>query len=297
MQTITRKQEINLSALTEAGTSKFARIKEGRLDLQVHYNDAGTGEVVFMLHGSGPGASGWSNFHRNIDAFVDAGYRVILLDSPGWNKSDPIVIGKDEFRSDINAAAVKGLMDVLGIERASLVGNSMGGHNSVSFAVNYPERLNKLIVMGGGFAGQSSFVPMPTEGIKRIGALYRNPTTENLKAMLDVFVYDPSALTPDLIQGRFDNIMKGKQHLENFVKSQENNPRMAPDFTPHLPNIKAKTLITWGRDDRFVPLDLGLRLAWGLPDADMYIFNRCGHWAQWEHADKFNKLVLNFLNG
>ena len=99
-----------MTTLTEAGTSKFARIKEGGLDLQTHYNDMGSGEVVVMMHGSGPGASGWSNFHRNVDAFVNAGYRVLLVDSPGWNKSDPILVSTG-YRSDVNAAAVKGLMD------------------------------------------------------------------------------------------------------------------------------------------------------------------------------------------
>ena len=284
-----------MSAITEASTSKFARIKAAGLDLQIHYNDAGNGETVMMLHGSGPGASGWSNFHRNVEYFVNAGFRVILPDSPGWNKSDPIVIEKGQFRSEINAAAIKGLMDVLGIDKAHLIGNSMGGHNAMSFAINYPERLGRLIMMGGGFQGISSFVPMPTEGIKRIGELYRDPTPEKLKAMLDVFVYDPSKLTPDLIQGRMDNMMKQRQHLDNFVTSFNNNPRMAPDFTPHLANVKARTLVTWGRDDRFVPLDLGLRLVCGMPDADLYVFNRCGHWAQWEHADKFNRLVTSFI--
>ena len=71
------------TAFTEASTSRFARIKEGDLDLQLHYNDVGQGaETVVMLHGSGTGASGWANFNRNIEPLVTAGYRVILLDCP-----------------------------------------------------------------------------------------------------------------------------------------------------------------------------------------------------------------------
>ena len=81
-------KETNVSAITEAGTSKFIDVKEGEINGSIHVNDAGTGEeVVVMFHGSGPGASGWSNFHRNVDAFVNAGYRVLLIDSPGFNKS------------------------------------------------------------------------------------------------------------------------------------------------------------------------------------------------------------------
>ena len=283
-----------MTSFTEAGTSKFARIKEGGLDLQIHYNDMGSGEVVVMMHGSGPGASGWSNFHRNVDAFVNAGYRVLLVDSPGWNKSDPIVVSSGA-RSDVNAAAVKGLMDVLNIDRVHLIGNSMGGVNAVSFALNYPDRLDKMIIMGGGGAGPSLFVPMPLEGIKLLFGLYVTPTMENLKKMLDVFVYDPSALTEDLIQGRFANMMAHKDHLENFVKSFQANPKQFPDYSLRLSEIKAPTLVTWGRDDRFVPLDSGLKLIWGLQDAELHVFNKCGHWAQWEHADKFNRLVIDFL--
>jgi len=283
-----------MTALTEAGTSKFARIKEGTLDLQLHYNDAGTGETVFMLHGSGAGASGWSNFHRNFQAFVDAGYRVILLDSPGWSKSDPIVVNSGS-RADLNAAAIKGLMDVLKIERAHLVGNSMGGVNSVAFALAYPERLDKMVIMGGGGVGPSLFVPMPLEGIKLLFGLYMEPSIENLKKMLNVFVFDPSALTDDLITGRFENMMSRRDHLENFVTSFRTNPKQFPDYSQRLGEISAKTLVTWGRDDRFVPLDSGLRLIWGLQNAQMHIFSQCGHWAQWEHADKFNRLVIDFL--
>lgn len=283
-----------MSRFTEAGTSQFTRIKAGDLDLQVHYNDAGSGEAVVMLHGSGPGASGWSNFHRNVEAFVDAGYRVLLIDSPGWNKSDPIVVTSGS-RADINAAAVKGVLDWLEIERAHLVGNSMGGINALSFALNYPERLGKMIIMGGGGAGPSLFTPMPPEGIKLLLGLYRNPTHENLKRMLDVFVFDPSALTQELINVRFDNMMTHKHHLENFVKSVDAHPKQFPDLSGRLSEIAAPTLVTWGRDDRFVPLDTGLRLLWGLQDAELHVFSKCGHWAQWEHADKFNRLVIDFL--
>lgn len=283
-----------MAALTEAATSKFARIKEGHLDLQVHYNEAGSGETVFMLHGSGPGASGWSNFNRNFEAFVDAGYRVILLDSPGWNKSDPIVVSSGS-RADVNAASIKGLMDVLKIDRAHLVGNSMGGVNALAFALAYPERLAKMVIMGGGGVGPSLFQPMPLEGIKLLFGLYVDPTQENLKKMLDVFVFDPSKLTEELIKGRFENMMARRDHLENFVNSFKANPKQFPDHSLRLSEISAPTLVTWGRDDRFVPLDSGLRLIWGLQDAEFHVFSKCGHWAQWEHADKFNRLVIDFL--
>lgn len=283
--------------ISEANTSKFVRVDLHGVQTQLHYNDTGGdagAKVVVMLHGSGPGASGWANFNRNIEPFVAAGYRVILLDVPGWSKSDPIVCTGS--RSDLNAAALLGLMDALGIEQAHLVGNSMGAHSSVAFALAHPNRVGKLVLMGGGTGGGPSlFAPMPTEGIKLIGSLYRAPTIENLKRMMSVFVYDTSHLTDELFQARLDGMLQRQDHLKNFVESSTANPKQFPDIAHRLGEINSSALIVWGRDDRFVPLDTGLRLLAGLKDAQLHVFSQCGHWAQWEHAERFNRLVLDFL--
>lgn len=280
--------------LTEASTSRFVSIQDGDATLRIHYNDCGTGaDTVVMLHGSGPGASGWANFHRNVEPVVAAGYRVLLIDCPGWSKSDSVVCTGS--RSDLNARITKGVLVALGIGRAHLIGNSMGGHSAVAFALAWPERVGRLVLMGGGTGGPSQFMPMPTEGIKLIQALYRDPTIENLKRMMAAFVFDTSSLTEALYQARLENMLARRDHLENFVKSSAANPRQFPDYGHRLGEVRARTLVIWGRDDRFVPFDIGLRLVWGLPDADLHLFSRCGHWAQWEHAEKFNRMVVEFL--
>ena len=279
-----------MTELTDVSTSRFLDAGGHRL----HYHDAGSGPVVIMLHGGGPGAGGWSNFSRNLGPFVEAGYRVILLDCPGFNESSPVVSA--EPRGLINARAVQALMDGLGIARAHLVGNSMGGLSALTFALEFPDRLDRMVLMGAAGLGQSLFQPTPQEGIKLLMKLYRQPTLENLQAMLQVFVYDPSVLTEELVQQRWQAMQRSLEHLANFVKSNELNPRaLFVDLTPRLPEIKARTLVVWGRDDRFVPLDNGLKAVWNLPEADLQVFSRCGHWAQWEHAAKFNQLALGFL--
>jgi 2,6-dioxo-6-phenylhexa-3-enoate hydrolase len=283
-----------MTALTESSTSRFAKINEkGFSDFQIHYNEAGNGETVIMLHGGGPGAGGWSNYYRNIGAFVDAGYRVILKDSPGFNKSDTVVM--DEQRGLVNARAVKGLMDALGIDRAHLVGNSMGGATALNFALEYPDRIGKLILMGPGGLGPSMFAPMPMEGIKLLFKLYAEPSYETLKQMIQVFLYDQSLITEELLQGRWEAIQRSPEHLKNFLISAQKAPLSSWDVSARLGEIKAKTFVTWGRDDRFVPLDHGLKLVWNIDDARLHVFSKCGHWAQWEHADEFNRLVIDFL--
>ncbi len=280
--------------ITEADSSRFIDIELDGQPVKLHYNDCGEGsETVVMLHGSGPGASGWANFNRNIEPLITAGYRVILLDCPGWSKSDTIVCTGS--RSDLNARALKAVVDALDLEQIHILGNSMGGHSAVAFTLENPERVGKLVLMGGGTGGASLFTPMPAEGIKLLQGLYREPTIENLKKMMSVFVFDTSDLTEELFQARLDNMLKRRDHLENFVKSLEANPKQFPDFSPRLAEIKQDTLVIWGRQDRFVPMDTGLRLVAGIPNSQLHIFNQCGHWAQWEHADRFNRMVLDFL--
>lgn len=275
-------------------TSNYIIIQENGNPLRVHYNDCGTGkETVAMLHGSGPGATGWANFNRNVEAFVEAGYRVLLIDFPGWGKSDSIV--NSGSRAALNARVVKAIIDELGLSKIDLVGNSMGGHSSVAFALEYPDYVGKLVLMGGGTGGVSLFTPMPTEGMKVVIGLYRNPTLETLKRFNEIFVYDSLALTEDLLHLRLENMISRRDHLENFLESSALNPKQFPDVTPALSNIQNETLIIWGRQDRVMPMDGALRLAAGIPNSEVHLFNKCGHWAQWEHADRFNSIVIDFL--
>ena len=283
-----------MTTLTDADTSRFATIDQtGFANYKLHYHDAGSGPVVIMLHGGGPGASGWSNFNRNVGPFVDAGYRVLLVDCPGFGRSDPIVA--DVQRGLFNARAVKGLMDRLDIAQVSLVGNSMGGASAMNFALEYPQRLGKMVLMGPGGLGPSIVQPMPLEGVRCMFQLYREPTYDNYLRMLDVFVYDPKAITEDLRQSRWQAIQGSLVHLQNFGASMAKVPLASWDVSPRAPEMKAPTLLVWGRDDRFVPLDHALKLLYTLPDAQLHVLPRCGHWAQWEQADAFNRLVIDFL--
>lgn len=282
-----------MTVFTEQATSRFIQVNEGEIQGQIHVNDAGDSDkVVVMFHGSGPGASGWSNFHRNVDSLVAGGYRVLLIDSPGFNKSYPLVT---KSRDGAYAQAAKGVMDQLGIARAHLIGNSMGAATAMRMAMDYPQMVDRLVMMGGGSVGASTSTPMPTEGLKRLQGLYRQPSLENLRAMLDIFVYAPSTLTEELIQGRWENMQKHPEHLKNFVESLKVSTGRS-NYSQQLANLKCNTLIIWGRDDRFVPMDIGMRMLWGMPNADLHVFSQCGHWAQWEHAAKFNQLVLNFFS-
>lgn len=112
-------------------------------------------------------------------------------------------------------------MDQLDIGKIHLLGNSMGGHSSVAFTLNWPERVGKLVLMGGGTGGMSLFTPMPTEGIKRLNQLYRQPTIENLKLMMDIFVFDTSDLTDALFEARLNNMLSRRDHWITSLRARK----------------------------------------------------------------------------
>jgi 2-hydroxy-6-oxonona-2,4-dienedioate hydrolase len=275
--------------LTEESTSRIVQTKEWKL----HFYEAGTGHPIIMLHGTGPGATGWSNFRPNLIPLSEK-YRVIALNFPGWGKSDPFDPSA-EPRGPANARAVKLLMDELGIERAALVGNSMGGGATIQFTVDYPDRISHFITMGSGVPGANFFSPGGlSEGIRIIRETYMDPSPQNFKRLVTIMVYDPSFVTDELCELRSRSALASPTHLQNWLKP----PKMAPptDTLSTLATREVPALIIHGRDDRVVPPEGSLRLFTALPNSRLHMFNHCGHWAQIEHADEFNWLVDNFIS-
>ena len=275
--------------LTEETTSRFVQTKEWR----IHYSEAGTGYPVILLHGTGPGATGWSNFSQNIESLARK-YRVIALDFPGWGRSDPVDPSQD-VRMLVNARAIKLLMDELGIERAALVGNSMGGRATVQFAIDYPERISHFITMGAFLAGINNFTPAgaPSEGLRIIRETYKDPTPQNFRRLVNIMVYDSSYVTDELCELRSRAALANHDHLQNWLKPAK--AAQAVDEAAALSQRKVPALIVHGRDDRVNPLEGSLRLNSVLPNSRLLVFNRCGHWAQLEHSEEFNDCVDRFI--
>jgi 2-hydroxy-6-oxonona-2,4-dienedioate hydrolase len=277
-------------ALTNEGTSRTVETTSWKL----HYNEAGEGHPVILLHGSGPGATGWSNFSPNI-ATLAQDFRVLALDAPGWGGSDAATSDKYD-----HPAAVLGFMDALGIEKAALIGNSMGGMTALTFAARYPDRISHLITMGSGsFFMPTLFGPNdgPSEGLKILQEGYRNPTREVMKRLVEIMSFSAENATDELAQQRADNAAARPDHLQNFLTSFVNGPGPVPTVaTPaQLQGITTPTLLIHGRDDRVVHFEHSLRLVSMISNSRLVLLNRCGHWAQLEHSAEFNRMVRDFV--
>jgi 4,5:9,10-diseco-3-hydroxy-5,9,17-trioxoandrosta-1(10),2-diene-4-oate hydrolase len=261
----------------------------------LHYHEAGDGEAVVMLHGGGPGASAWSNFGPNLPVFAKR-YRTLLVDQPGFGRSAKPEITGQYFT--FAADALRGLLDELGIERAHLVGNSLGGGTAVRFALNHPGRAGRLVLMAPGGLGLNVFAPDPTEGIKK---LYQfgappGPSKEKLASFLRTLVYDQSLVTDALVEERFaaasdPDVLRA---MASMGASFATNPEEGMLWR-EAHRLRQRVLLVWGREDRANPLDGALVALKVIPRAQLHVFGRCGHWAQLEKFTEFNQLTMDFL--
>lgn len=276
-------------AVAVAPTSKFAQAGA----VKIHYVEAGTGDPVVCIHGGGPGASGWSNFKQNLPGLAEH-FHVMLVDLPQFGKSDKPVI--EGGRLAFWARAMRDFLHDLGIEKATFIGNSMGGGTSLKTAIDHPDKVDRLVLMGSAGHSTSLFTPTPTEGIKELRSYYDAPSPERMRALINLFVYDQSRVTDDLVQERYESSV-APDLLDLHERERASGARAAGAevLTGDLGKVRAKTLIVWGADDRFVPLDHALAFLRGIKGARLHVFSECGHWAQVEHAEEFNRLVIDFL--
>jgi 4,5:9,10-diseco-3-hydroxy-5,9,17-trioxoandrosta-1(10),2-diene-4-oate hydrolase len=279
----------------EETTAEQRLVRVGARDIAV--TERGAGEAVVLLHGGGPGASGMSNYARNVDALAQR-FRVIVPDLPGYGRSSKDIDQSDPF-GDL-AAAVRGLLDALGIDRAHLVGNSYGGAAALRLTLDRPDRVGRLILMGPGGIGTTRRPPTP--GLKRLLAYYggEGPTRAKLERFIrEDLVYDGAAVPAELIEER---------HQASIDPEVVANPplrrpaglrillRMDLIRDKRLSRAATPTLVLWGADDKVNRPSGGLLLAERMPHCDLYLVARTGHWVQWERPDLFNSLTAAFLS-
>jgi pimeloyl-ACP methyl ester carboxylesterase len=263
----------------------------------LRYYDAGDGPTLLFLHGSGPGVTGWRNFRGVLPTFA-AHFRCLILEFPGFGVSDdfgghPMITAQ---------GAVTPFLDALNVDRVDIVGNSMGGGVGINFAIHNPDRIGKLVTIGG--IGTNVFSPGPSEGIRLLQEFTEDPTRQRLVDWLNSMVYDQALVTDQLIEERWKlatdpatlasaRRMYGKAAFAQMMAMMKSADVPMPWALMH--KVSAETLLTWGRDDRVSPLDMALIPMRTIPNAELHVFPNCGHWAMIEAKAAFESVVLGFL--
>ncbi|MDL5592183.1 alpha/beta fold hydrolase [Bacillus subtilis] len=263
---------------------------------QIFISETGVGHPLLMLHGGGAGASGLSNYSRNIESLARQ-FRVIVVDMPGYGRSTKGVDRKDPF-GDL-AGAMLGLLDTLNISSAHVVGNSLGGACALRMALDAPGRVSALVLMGPG--GVNTTRSLPTPGLKLLLEYYNGegPTLAKITRFIrDYLVYDGSQVSDEMIRERFEASIDPQVIAAPPLRRPTGIPRFSRwDFTrdSRLKHCQVPTLVLWGAQDKVNRPSGGEALRSRMPDCNLYLFSRTGHWVQWERADEFNSVTLAFL--
>jgi len=264
---------------------------------EIFVTELGEGPPLLMLHGGGPGATGMSNFSRNIPTLADR-FRVIAPDMPGYGRSSKGLDRKDPFGE--LARAMLGLLDALGVEKAHVLGNSLGGSCALRLALEAPERADRLVLLGPG--GIDTSRRPPTEGLLHLLDYYsgEGPTREKFEQFLRKdLVFDGAALPDALIATRYAASIDPEVVANPpLVRPKDLSDARALDLTldPRLSGLQTPTLVLWGVEDRVNPASGGRSLQERMPNCDLYLFSRTGHWVQWERAAQFNAATIAFLS-
>lgn len=265
---------------------------------EIFLAEKGSGAPVVLLHGGGPGASGVSNYSRNIDALAET-FRVIVPDMPGYGRSTKGVDSSDPF--GYLADHIRGMLDELALGTAHVVGNSYGGACALRLALDTPHRVDKLVLMGPGGVGTTR--GLPTAGLRSLLAYYGGdgPNIDKLRTFIRTYlVHDGEAVPESLIETRY--------HASIDPEVVANPPLQRPDglrtlwrmdFTRdrRLGELTTPTLVLWGRDDKVNKPSGAAMLGTRMPNADVLVTANTGHWVQWERADFFNAVTAAFLKG
>ena len=262
------------------------RVRTGTFDTNVH--DVGTGAPVLLIHGSGPGVSAWANWQLVLPALA-LQRRVIAPDMVGFGYTDrPAGIHYD-MATWLKQAL--DLMDVLGLDRADVVGNSFGGALALALAIRAPQRVRRLVLMGS--------VGVRFELTPGLDAVWGyQPSLANMRALLDIFAYSRELVTDELARLRYEaSIRPGFQEsfAAMFPPPRQASVDAMASAESDIRSLPHETLVIHGREDRVIPLSNSITLSQWIPNAQLHVFGKCGHWTQIEHRARFNGLVNDFL--
>jgi len=258
--------------------------------IKLHYIEAGEGKPLLCLHGGGPGASAWSNFKQNVPALTAAGYRLIMMDMPGYGRSafDNKV---DEDFFDYMGRILDGFLHAMGIpDSVDVIGNSLGGQAALGLELYRPGRMGHLVLIGSQPTSAGIVIqPQPQEALNNIFRYYggEGPTLDKMRRLVESLLFDASLVTDESLKERFEASRDpGQMRLLSL-------PRR--DLFGELDQIAVPTLLVWGQEDKGGAMEAGLQMLKKMQNARLHVFQRCGHWAQVEHRQEFERLVLHFF--
>jgi pimeloyl-ACP methyl ester carboxylesterase len=263
-------------------------------NINTHFRIEGEkGPAVILVHGLGGSVENWD---ANMTA-LGRKHRVYAVDLPGFGRSDKLMI-KSIFEL---TTFLDNFMENQHIDKASLIGNSMGGGLALYLAIQCPQNVEKLVLVDNAGMGKELGFTLRLLTLPMVGELLTRPSRKSMTKLLREIVYEPTLITDQVMENAYQlaimpDAMKAllataRAGINVFGQKSE----LTRTILKGLAGMKTPTLIVWGRNDRITPVSHAQVAASKISNARLHIFDRCGHMPQLEHPEEFNKLVMDFL--
>lgn len=276
--------------------SSFLRVHGHR----THYLEAGDGPPLILVHGGGPGASGEHAWSRHMEA-LGRRFRVYAIDLLGCGESDAPPIDYS-VASDVWHLA--GLADALCLDRVHLAGNSRGALVAVRYALEFPTRVGRVLMIASASIARDMGIEVPqTEGRRALRRVLAEPSRESMRAFLENLVHDASLVSDELVESRLRLALRpgaleaNRASLASAAREQDDpNLWQRADLRHRLPALTIPLCLVWGREDRFAPIELGHRLKERLPNlGEFHVLDEAGHQAQNDDPERFQAIATAFF--
>ena len=269
----------------------MAKPDEGRYidvdGLKTFFIKKGTGHPLLLIHGGAPGACTMVSWRENINYFAESGFTVFAYDQPGYGNTE----NPTDFSMEYRYRHAKAFIDKMELDRFHMIANSQGAFITGKIALEDP-RAGRMVSTASGTVAPKGSAEVQAQGEnhgRELGDY--TPSLENIRAMTMKTLFHKELVDEDLVQTRYEASI-GKNFEAQSKRKEAPPPK---PITDDLAGLKTKTLLIWGQNDQGVALERGVLLFQLLPDAELHIFNECGHWAQWDQATRFHSIVNGFL--
>ncbi len=252
------------------------------------------GSPVILIHGIGQYVEHWASA---ISALA-AHHQVYAVDLPGHGKTDkPLDIS---YTLDDLSQFVKDFMSTLGIEKAHIVGHSLGGAVSMRLVLRQTAAVDRLVLVDSGGFGREVSMMFRILSLPLLGEMFTRPSLSGSATLLKMFVHDPATMIDDIIEHNYQmsalpsaqqSLMKTLRTNVNFWGQIDNSPDIQ-----RITSITNPVLVIWGRQDNLIPAAHADIAAKGFPNVHVQLIDNCGHFPMLEHASEFNRLLLDFLS-
>ncbi|MBN2255897.1 MAG: alpha/beta fold hydrolase [Deltaproteobacteria bacterium] len=253
------------------------------------------GSPVILIHGLGASADIWMH---NVDALARR-HRVYVPDVVGFGKTDK---PDTEYTAALFSTFISDFMRALNIEQPTLIGNSLGGGIALQYALLYPERVDKLVLVDSAGFGFDAPISLRLVSLPIVGELLTRPGRFEAYFYFRHAVHDPAVLTREFVDTYQEiHSLPGNQEallkvIRSVLSFRGGKTEMLGPVMNNLHRITNPTLILWGKHDRVLPLKHAAVGKEKIPNAELYVFDDCGHMPQYERPDEFNRVVEEFLS-